>query len=515
MSPRAVVAIVIVAGSVLRLGAAAVLGLGVDECYTVANGRSFQLSYFDHAPMSFWLARGALEIFGTDSGAAVRLPFIALGAVTTWLIFRLGSVLFAPWAGAWAAVLLNVTPFFSVVSGSWVLPDGPMLCAALGSALCLAPVLVAEPGAVPRAAAWRAWLSGGLLGGLALLSKYLAGLYALGLVLYLLTLPGRRRWLLNPAPWAGAVLAAAVFSPVLLWNARHDWVSFAFQGGRAEAAGGIHPGNVLGSIGGQALYLLPWIWFPLLSEGVTAVRAGRARASTWLCACLGLPPVVIMSLIPLWGSPGLPHWTAIGYLFLFPLLGHAVAAQLGGPKGRLLRRWLAFSITVFPLLVVVLVGHAATGLGSVLLPASSAARDPTLDTVSWRPVEQLLTDHRLNPDRTVVATLWWIDGAKAGAALGARWPVTVFSDNPHNFQFLHDPASFAGRDVVFVGRPQQLADLETTFAGRIHSFERLGRVELSRRFGPSIELEAVLGRSFKSNSPAAAPRPPRPPPRRR
>ncbi len=221
-------------------------------------------------------------------------------------------------------------------------------------------------------------------------------------------------------------------------------------------------------------------------------------ASTWLCACLGLPPVVIMSLIPLWGSPGLPHWTAIGYLFLFPLLGHAVAAQLGDPKGRLLRRWLAFSIAVFPPLVVLLVGHAATGMGSALLPASAAARDPTLETMSWRPVERLLANRGLDPDRTVVVTLWWIDGAKAGAALGARWPVTVFSDNPHNFPFLHDAASFVGRDAVFLGRPEQLADLETRFADRFDGFERIGTVELARRYGPEIEIEAVLGRRMRT-----------------
>ncbi len=500
MSPRGVVVLVIAAGTLLRLGAAATMGLGVDESYTVANARSFQLSYFDHAPLSFWITRGAMEVFGTDSAIAVRLPFIVLGAVATWMMYRLGSRLFSPWAGAWAALLLNLTPLFAVVAGSWVMPDGPMLCAVLGSALCLAPVLLPGPDEVPRAAAWRGWLSGGLLGGVALHSKYLAVLYALGLLAYLVTAPGRRRWLLHPAPWAGAVLAAIVFCPVLAWNARHDWVSFAFQGGRAEAAGGLHPANVLVSIGGQALYLLPWIWYPLLSEGAGAVRAGRTSASTWLCACLGLPPIVIMTLIPLWGAPGLPHWPAVGYLFLFPLLGHAVAAQLDGPKGKLLRRWLAFSIAIFPLLLVLLAGHAATGLGSVLLPASSAERDPTLETVSWRPIEKLLADRGLDPDRTVVATLWWIDGAKAGAALGARWPVTVFSDNPHNFPFLHDAASFVGRDVVFVGRPGQLADLETKFADRFDGFERLGSVEIKRRFGPGIEIEAVLCLSSSSRA---------------
>jgi hypothetical protein len=43
-----------------------------------------------------------------------------------------------------------------------------------------------------------------------------------------------RRWLASPWPYLGGIVAFAVFSPVLLWNADHEWVSFIKQLGRAR-----------------------------------------------------------------------------------------------------------------------------------------------------------------------------------------------------------------------------------------------------------------------------------------
>ena len=51
----------------LRLLLAAALGLGIDESYMVAAGREWQLSYFDHPPIAWWLAWGAAHLAGSDS----------------------------------------------------------------------------------------------------------------------------------------------------------------------------------------------------------------------------------------------------------------------------------------------------------------------------------------------------------------------------------------------------------------------------------------------------------------
>ena len=56
----------------------------------------------------------------------VRLPFVALFALSTLLVYRLGALAGSPAAGLWAAVALNLAPVFGITTGGWVLPDGPL-----------------------------------------------------------------------------------------------------------------------------------------------------------------------------------------------------------------------------------------------------------------------------------------------------------------------------------------------------------------------------------------------------
>src|ERR1700738_4905161 len=82
------VAILILTTFVARLVFAASLGLGIDESYMVAAGRKLQLSYFDHPPIAWWLAWGMAHLTGSESAVVVRLPFIVLFALTTFLLYR-------------------------------------------------------------------------------------------------------------------------------------------------------------------------------------------------------------------------------------------------------------------------------------------------------------------------------------------------------------------------------------------------------------------------------------------
>ena len=138
---RVAVLLLILATTALRLAFGAALGLGVDESYMVASGRVLSLGYYDHPPAAWWLSWGAAHLFGSEAPIVVRLPFIALFALSTWLMYRLGTAIADARAGLWAAVLLNLSPVFGVTTGTWVLPDGPLDCALLAAALCLVRAL--------------------------------------------------------------------------------------------------------------------------------------------------------------------------------------------------------------------------------------------------------------------------------------------------------------------------------------------------------------------------------------
>src|SRR5207237_8538793 len=77
-TPPGLVTILILATFLARLVFAAALGLGIDESYMVAAGRKLQLSYFDHPPLSWWMAWGAAHLTGSESAFFVRLPLSSL-----------------------------------------------------------------------------------------------------------------------------------------------------------------------------------------------------------------------------------------------------------------------------------------------------------------------------------------------------------------------------------------------------------------------------------------------------
>jgi 4-amino-4-deoxy-L-arabinose transferase-like glycosyltransferase len=175
-------------------------------------------------------------------------------------------------AGFYAALLLNLSPVFGVTAGTWVLPDGPLDCALLAATLALIHAL---PATGRRAVLW--WLASGLFAGLALVSKYSAILWLGGAFVYLLSSRVHRHWLAHPAPWLAVLLVALLFAPVALWNATHGWASFAFQGERAAGLR-FHPLGPLIVVAGEALFVLPWIWGPMLRVAFAALprlRAGR------------------------------------------------------------------------------------------------------------------------------------------------------------------------------------------------------------------------------------------------
>ncbi len=75
--------------------------------------------------------------------------------------------------------------------------------------------------------------------------------------------------------------------------------SFAFQGGRATGMQW-HPGRIVQVLGGEALFLLPWIWLPLILLLIGAFARGPWDERRWLSAWLG----VIRSSCLRWWRPG-------------------------------------------------------------------------------------------------------------------------------------------------------------------------------------------------------------------
>ena len=442
-TPAAGIAALIFATFLGRLLFVSALGLGIDESYMVAAGRKLQLSYFDHPPIAWWLAWAAAHLTGSESAVVVRLPFIALFAVTTFLMYRLTSALFSPQAGLWAAVVLNMAPLFGISSGSWVLPDGPLLAALLGAAMCLVAALRSE-GRV----AWGWWLGTGMCAGLALCSKYSAVLTIIGTAGFLLTEPRSRRWLARPQPYAAGLVAFVIFLPVLIWNAENNWVSFLFQASRSEGA--FHPIGPIANLAGAAAFLLPWIWAPLVVCGFFALRRGPSDRERWLLVCLPAPPLIVFAAASLRGNV-LFHWAAPGYLMLLPLLGDAIARHWR--KSRTVRVWLAGTAGFVVLGSSFLASEVKFNWLPGVIGDFRLGKDPSLDMLDWTSLRDDLAERGLlDRPKLAVAALRWSDAGKIDYALGGRLPVICLGPDSRQYALLARRDDYAGADVLIVTR---------------------------------------------------------------
>jgi 4-amino-4-deoxy-L-arabinose transferase-like glycosyltransferase len=484
-TPAGGLGLLILGSFLARLLFAAWLGLGIDESYMVASGRHLQLGYFDHPPIAWWMAWAAAHVVGSDGPVVVRLPFITLFALTTWLMYRVTAAAFGARAGLWTAVLANLCPEIGVTAGSWVLPDGPLFAGLLAATLCLIAALPAAGWA-----AWGWWLGTGLCAGLALSSKYSAGLTILGALTFLLTERNGRRWLLRPHPYVAGLAALAVFAPELIWNAEHGWVSFLFQGDRAE--GHFELFGPVRALAGNALYLLPWLWLPLMVCGWAALRRGPADQKSWLFLCLAAPPIVFFTLVALW-SRVMFHWAAPGYLLLLPLLGAAIARRRAA--GRRDGRWLAATAA----LVVLLAGIVASDVRFDWLPQLIRLDpDPALPAVDWTSLRRELTRRGfLDRPGLVVAATRWLDAGKIGYALDGRVPVVCLGDDPREYGIIAPVAAFSGDDLLIVAPRLFPSDIAARYGALFRSIETLPPAELLHDGHPALSVPLYLGHHLR------------------
>jgi 4-amino-4-deoxy-L-arabinose transferase-like glycosyltransferase len=476
---------------VARLLFAAALGLGVDESYMVAAGRKLQLSYFDHPPIAWWMAWGIAHLTGSESPIVVRLPFIALFALTTYLMYRVTAKLFDPESGLWSAVVLNMAPVLGVTAGTWVLPDGPLFAALLGVLFCLIHALYSD-----GRAAWNWWLATGICAGLALCSKFSAALTLSGAAVFLVTEPVSRRWLIRPHPYIAGLVALAVFLPVLVWNAEHGWISFLFQSGRA--GGPLHPLGPLLAIAGQAVFLLPWVWAPLVWCGFLGLRRGPSDRERWLLICLAAPPILLFTAAALWGN-ALFHWAAPGYLVLVPLLGEAIARRR--KTSRAMRMWLGATAAFVILSVLFIASEVRFNWLTGLVEEFQLGRDPNLQVVDWTSLRTEFEKRGLlDKPGMVVATIKWHEAGKIDYALGGRIPVICFGLDARQYGLTANPDDHAGADVLIVAPRRSLAQIESQFGGRFDSIEPIAPATVMHAGHPAMELPLFIGHRLRKST---------------
>jgi dolichol-phosphate mannosyltransferase len=358
----------------LRLAFLGSVNLLPEEAYYWNYAQHLDIGYLDHPPMVAWLIWAGTRLFG-DTEFAVRLGAYSCWIVAAMFCFLLTRNLYGRTAAFIAVLLLAVLPFF-FGTGMIITPDAPLTAAWAGALYFLERALLGEQ----RTAWWHV----GICVGLGLLSKYTIALLGPATILFMLLDPRSRMWFRRSSPYVAVLAAAVFFSPVIIWNAQHDWASFMFQGPqRLQAPPRFSLFHLLASI---MVLLTPVgvaaIVVALLRNAKTRVQGSqqsRDRRSLF-AAIFTLAPLSVFVVFSLFHQIKL-DWTGPLWLAMLPLLAADIAEGrqvIAGWPDALRRTW-------GPTIAVLLLAYGmALHYLTLGLPGVGYSGDLTVLPVGWR-----------------------------------------------------------------------------------------------------------------------------------
>jgi membrane-associated phospholipid phosphatase len=304
------------------------IGLSGDEAYQWLWSKHLALSYYSKPPGIALIQWAGTSLFG-DTNFGVRFFSPLLGAILSVLVLRF----MARETGARTAFCLLLITFATplLVVGSILMTIDPPLV------LCWMWAVVAGWRAVQPDGKTRDWLAVGLALGLGFLCKYTAILQIVCWAIYFALQPPARAQLKKAGPWLALGVFALCTLPVVIWNARHDWITLNHVAGDA----GMHsawrptPGYFF-EFTGSELGLLNPIFLAASLWAMLGAWKRRAEKPLWFyLGCLSAP-VFLGHWLYSFHSRVQPNWIAAAVPPMFCLM----AAYWSESKIRV-RPWLA------------------------------------------------------------------------------------------------------------------------------------------------------------------------------
>lgn len=400
----------LIAGVALHLLLAFSFHLSPDETHYALYSVNPAWSYFDHPPLSGWVQWpfSHLPVFGA-SDVAMRIVPMVCWLLAAWLLPAFTFVLYGR---AMAPSATDVPLLRGALLLLWLAPMAHLLGLALVPDTLLMPLVLVvmlltwrlcDPARVRQ---WQRWMLLGLVLGLAGLTKYTAIFIGLGAALALLLAHGGRVLTL-PGAWLGIAVAGLMITPVIAWNATHEWISLAYQSGHAAGSQEwllrrVVVYKLVQLLGYGALLVVGMVACIGMRRTVPAATASSAAASgvarapgtlspLALCLCFGVPPMLLLVFLSGRGST-LPHWSVSAWLALTPAAAAGCLA-LWQQRTPVARRWLAGwgafqALCVAGLLALMVASglQREDGDGAQSLPGkvpASASFNPFTDLYGW------------------------------------------------------------------------------------------------------------------------------------
>jgi 4-amino-4-deoxy-L-arabinose transferase-like glycosyltransferase len=193
-------------------------GFHQDELVVLDNANHLDWGYIEYPPLTPFLARIELTLFGLSLVSARTFAALALS-----IAMVLAGLMARELGGnrrtqIMAAVAAAIAPF-ALVQGSLIqYVTFDYLWSVLLAYLVIRSLKSEDP---------RWWIPIGLVIGLGMMTKYTMAMFVAGLVGGVL-LTGARRYLRSPWLWSGVALSLLIFLPNLIWQSQHNFISLDF-----------------------------------------------------------------------------------------------------------------------------------------------------------------------------------------------------------------------------------------------------------------------------------------------
>lgn len=478
------VGVIIVAGVLVRLVFMGMLNLLPEEAYYWNYSRHLDIGYLDHPPMVAWLMYLSEAVFGR-SEFAVRLPAFLGWFGLAYFMFCLSVEMVGRSTGKIVLLLLASLPIYMSV-GFLMTPDAPFYACWAGALYFLAKALTRNQS--------RAWYGAGIFLGLGLLSKYTMGLILPATISYMLIDKEARQWFRKPQPYIAFFIGLLLFSPVLYWNAEHQWISFAFQGTRRWSEGmhfqlHILIGSILVLLSPLGFYEVVRVIWDVTKRRLAIKQEDLQRYRRYLfLLTFSIVPFAVFVIHSIQGQPKL-NWTGPVWLSLLVLvaarINHVEIWQHGPARRPVPRRWFA---TALVLVVFYAAGFAYMVEGMPGIEKESGMRFPIAWKVFGERVEAIethLEDSTGSEPIIIGLDKYWLasqasfydpDGAADSDSLLETGGRNLIGQNGLMWGLWVTPESIAGRNALLIGFTK--SELEQSVLAQ--HFVQLGEVNLEQ-----------------------------------
>jgi len=290
------------------------LELGNDEVYYYTYAIQPDWNHFDHPGMVGWMMRLTSLNLNWVSTLSMRIGSIICAAGSSFVLFKIGTLLKNEKAGYIAAWMYSLSIYTSIIAGLFVLPDSPQLLFFTLSIYWMVKWVLQ-----PAQFKTNDWIILGLLIGLATLSK-VHGLYLwIGFGGYILF--HQTKTLQNKHLYLAILVSIVCIIPILYWNIQNDFITYRYHSKRVMHTG-IQFDSFLQQIIGEIIYQNPLVYCAVFISlfNFKKLKLAFQNEGLKLLLWLSLPLIFTFWTLSLF-NPTLPHWTGPGFIGLFLIAG--------------------------------------------------------------------------------------------------------------------------------------------------------------------------------------------------